>query len=303
MPVDPTTMNTLVIGKAKTGTTALAMLMKRETGAKTLHMEPKGILDFVSDIPEQNNYVTKIIFEHFRGRYRHLNAIIHNELYAHYNRVVLIKRDFRDEMLSRLMYLSKVLSNKNHPAERWYAWIDVLRAKEADPQSLSFRTVCDRFNEIFNVNAWHDLTQTHTESEREYRHFIASSLRRPHHVVSYENMMDNKLGGLEAYLDFKLQSSTSEVELGQYSYTKRSGSYGGWRQFFIESDVEEIRQLLNNRGLNTYRDWNLNPVTSLNPQDYSEYVRRMCGLADAPRLGTSPAGAQAGNLASRAPFH
>lgn len=271
-------LNCLVIGKAKTGTTALATLLKEEVATPVLHMEPKGIVDILGEVPAHPGFVTKIIFEHFRGRYRHLNAIVHNELYVRYDRVVFIRRDIRDEMVSRLLYLSKVLSAKTHTDKSWWAWINVLREKEAAPTSMGFQDVCVRFKEIFGVDAWSDITGTHTNTEREFRSFYSNAVTRDHFIIDYEDLVDDKLDGLANYLEFPISHSTKDLNLGNYAYTKRSGRYGAWRSFFTSDDVETIGSILNDKGFNSFSDWTLDPNPQLDPSEYSDYVRKLRGL-------------------------
>lgn len=283
MSDERTKINCLVIGKAKTGTTALARLLQTETMAPVLHMEPKGIRDILGTLDNGQSYVTKIIFEHFRGRYRHLNAIIHNELYAQYDKVVFIKRDLRDEMLSRLLYLSKVLAGANHSKDKWQRWIEALQDKEHDPSSISFKELCLLFQEIFAANAWRDITGLHTQTEREFLNFMGNSVKRDHYILKYEDMIDNQFDELSEYLGFPVTHSTADIEMGPWSYTKRSAGYGGWRRFFLESDIEEIRDILKRRKLDDFEDWDLEPVSSLPASDFSEYVARQLNMKVTPR--------------------
>src|SRR3546814_4959959 len=70
----------LVIGKAKTGTTALVHLIKHAIEPFGLVMEPKSILEFGCERLENNgNEAIKIIYEHFIDQQRHLNSIVHGE--------------------------------------------------------------------------------------------------------------------------------------------------------------------------------------------------------------------------------
>ncbi|MEL6569296.1 MAG: hypothetical protein AAFQ22_12830 [Pseudomonadota bacterium] len=268
-------LNCLVIGKAKTGTTALAHLIQSETGSSVLHMEPKGIREILPALPEDDGYLSKIIFEHFRGRFRHLNAIIHNELYAQYDKVVFIRRDIRDEMVSRLLYLAKIIAPGNHPESAWREWIDVLREKERSPGSLSFREMCEKFQSIFGPNAWRDITNLHTDTEREFNNFISNSIKRDHAVVQYEDLIDNNIDGLMEYFGHTFSGTMADVELGKFAYTKRSGQYGGWRSFFLSQDVDDIRSILDRKGLDRFDDWDLEAAEALNPSDFSQYVIRM----------------------------
>lgn len=274
-------INTLVIGKAKTGTTALSTLIKEETGAQSYILEPKGILDILRHpgYSEEKSNVTKIIFEHFDTRMRHLNAIIHNQLYVQYDKVVFIRRDIRDEMLSRLLYLSKAMAAKNFPKSTWEEWRDVLRKKEENPQSLSFREVCQAFGKIFQGNAWRDVVDVHSHSDRLFRDFIKTAVARKYGLINYEDMIDNKFDDLEEYMGFRFTKNTSDIALGDYQYTKRSAAYGGWKHFFLDSDVSLIRPILKAKQIDVYDDWVVEPTHKLEPKHFSEYVWKLSGYA------------------------
>src|SRR3546814_137060 len=105
-------------------------------------MEPKSILEFGCESLENNgNEAIKIIYEHFIDQQRHLNAIVHGEFGFPVNKVVLITRDVRDEMISRLLYFAKPMRNqglpKDSPAEKWAQWIELLEEKERRPRDIS----------------------------------------------------------------------------------------------------------------------------------------------------------------------
>ena len=270
-------INCLVIGKAKTGTTALSHLIQLETDAAVLQMEPKGIKEILASLPEERNHLTKVLFEHFRNRFRHLNAIIHNELYVHYHKVVFIRRDLRDEMVSRLLYLAKVVSFAEHGEAAWRTWYDAWRQKEADPQSLSFRDLCGIFERAFGPNAWRDITKVHTGTELQFRNFLKSTVKRDHVVIDYEDMVDRKFEKLSEYFGWEFSSQLEDVELGDYAYTRRSESYGAWKDVFLEADIAEIRQILADNRIGDFEDWNLNPAPELNPAHYSQYIAGVSG--------------------------
>lgn len=273
--------STLVIGKAKTGTTALAHLLQLETGAAVCHMEPKGIREILDVVPAGGVFVTKILFEHFKGRQRHLSAILHNELYVEFDKVVFIRRDLRDEMVSRLLFLSKIVANADHPESSWKDWHRALRQKEEDPSSLSFHALCDRFQSCFGPNAWRDITGVHTDTEVRFNAFVTDAIERDHVVFAYEDMIDHEFGALEEYMGWPFTNSLEDIELGRFDYTKRSADYGAWREMFLESDCEEIREILSEKGLDSFDDWTLQAAPELDRRHYSDYVARMSGLPPA----------------------
>lgn len=272
-------MRVLVIGKAKTGTTALVHLIKQAMDPCRLVMEPKSILEFGRESTEgEGNEAIKIIYEHFADRQRHLNAIVHAEFGFSVDKVVFITRDIRDEMISRLMYFAKPMRNqglpKDLPEEKWGQWIRLLEEKEQRPQEISFRFLCDRFKEIFGLNVWANITRM--QETVQYENFRNKGVVRDKVVVAYEDIIAGEMKALEAYLGLQIQSDISSVNLGPFGYTKRTGAAGNWRAFFTGEDVEILRPLIGAKLDDArYQDWVLEPRSELNPDDYSRYVARL----------------------------
>lgn len=272
-------MRVLVIGKAKTGTTALVHLIKHAMAPCGLVMEPKSILEFGRESQEKSgNEAIKIIYEHFIDRQRHLNAIVHGEFGFPVDKVVFITRDVRDEMISRLMYFAKPMRNqglpKDSPEEKWAQWIELLEEKEQKPQEISFKCLCDRFKAIFDVDVWSNITRM--QENVRYENFRNKAVARHKIVVAYEDMITGQMDELESYLGVTLPSDMSSVNLGSFGYTKRSGTAGNWRTFFTEEDVEILRPHIGAKLDDArYQDWALNPQSGLNPDDYSRYVARL----------------------------
>lgn len=272
-------MRVLVIGKAKTGTTALVHLIMQAMEPCRLVMEPKSILEFGADSLEYTgNEAIKIIHEHFGGRQRHLNAIVHAEFGFPVDKVVFITRDIRDEMISRLMYFAKPMRNqglpKVSPEEKWSQWIGLLEQKEQRPQDLSFRALCVRFKAIFDLDVWANITRM--QDNVQYENFRNKGIFRDRCVVAYEDMVAGRLEELEAYLGLSLQSDMSSLDLGPFGYTRRSGTAGNWRAFFTDEDVQILRPLIAAKLDDPrYQDWELDPRESLSPDDYSRYVARL----------------------------
>lgn len=272
-------MRVLVIGKAKTGTTALVHLIKQAMDPCGLVMEPKSVLEFGRDsIGSAGNEAIKIIYEHFLGRQRHLNAIVHAEFGFPVDKVVFITRDIRDEMISRLMYFAKPMRNqglpKDSPEEKWGRWIRLLEEKEQNPQNISFKALCDRFKTIFGVDVWSNITRM--QDNIRYETFRNKTVGRDKIIVAYEDMVAGKMKDLESYLGVAIQSDMSSVNLGPFGYTKRTGTAGNWRSFLTEEDVEILQPLVGEKLDDArYQDWTLSPQSGLNPDDYSRYVARL----------------------------
>jgi hypothetical protein len=272
-------MRVLVVGKAKTGTTALVSLVKQALEPCQLVMEPQSVLDFgAASRAHQGNEAIKILFEHYRGRPRHLDAIVHAEFGFPVDRVVFIVRDVRDEILSKLLYHAKIVRNDDLIAdgapEKLASWVDLIAQKEQDPASLSFQDLCHRFDELTNENLWARLTDMATLARLE--RYIRDDVERDCFVLRYEAMVAGDISALAEHLGVALPASLDAVDLGSFGHTRRSGEAGNWRSFFTPDDVQVLRPLVAEWFTGPqYDDWDLTPVDHLDPEQYSRYVARI----------------------------
>jgi hypothetical protein len=269
----------LVVGKAKTGTTALVSLVKQALEPCQLVMEPQTVFAFGGvSLTYEGNEAIKIVYEHFRGRPRHFDAIVHAEFGFPIDRVVFIVRDVRDEMVSKLLYHAKIARNDAVIAEggpeRLAEWVRVLEQKEQDPASLSFQDLCRRFEALTGVDMWDRLTDMVTLAQLE--RYIATDVQRDHFVLSYERMVRGDTADLAEYLGVALPADLATVDLGQFGHTRRSGESGNWRSFFTDADVAVLRPLVAEHFHGPlYDDWALEPSPQLDPEQCSRYVARI----------------------------
>jgi hypothetical protein len=270
-------MRVLVVGKAKTGTTALVSLVKGALDPCHLVMEPRSVLDFGPDSNAgTGNEAIKILYEHFRDRPRHLDAIVHAEFGFPVDKVVFISRDVRDEMVSKLLYHAKIARDDKLVTDPtvFAEWVGVLEQKEHDPAGITFHELCRRFHELFGIDLWARITDM--DEKARYEHYITEGVERDRFVMPYEDMVVGNNAALADYLGVPLTSDMSSVDLGQYGHTIRSGKAGNWRSVFTPADVELLRPMLRDALPGPlYDDWELHPDTRLDPDEYSGYVRRI----------------------------
>lgn len=267
----------LVVGKAKTGTTALVSLIKGALEPCHLVMEPKSVLDFASaSRARTGNEAIKIVYEHFRDRLRHLDAIVHAEFGFPVDKVVFITRDIRDEMISKLLYHAKIARDDGHASDPtvFAEWVGVLEQKESDPAGVSFHDLCLRFHELFGIDLWARLTDM--TAANSYARYITEGVKRDRFVIRYEDMVVGRHEGLAEYLGVPLATDMSSVELGQYGHTIRSGKAGNWRSVFTPADVGLLRPVLRAALPDPrYDDWDLDAEPRLARAEFSAYVRRI----------------------------
>jgi hypothetical protein len=275
-------MRVLVVGKAKTGTTALVSLIRQSLQPCDLVMEPNSVLAFAKKSQErEGNEAIKILWEHFRTRRRHLDAIVHGEFGFPVDKVVFISRDARDEMVSKLLYHAKIARDDKlipEPREQVTArWVQALQAKERDPESISLRGLCRIFESLYDIDLWSRLTDI--ADKRDFEDYIHHGVGRDAHVLAYEDMVADRTDGLAAYLGVPVTVPTADVDLGKFGHTRRSGRAANWRSFFTSEDVEILRPLLRQMLPDPrYDDWKLDPEPRIEPAEVSEYVAKIAAV-------------------------
>jgi hypothetical protein len=260
-------MNILVIGKGKTGTTILSKSIQLSVSGAAYHLEPKSIGFFLNRDHSSRENIVKVIYEHWDKTPRLREAIVYNELPLKFDKVVAIIRDLRDEVISRLFYIVVGLVQRGVETRDMDEWLAIIKHKEKHPQSLSFLEMMRELNRIFGTK----VTPLAPRDQR-YPKFLDRHAAKMY-VVKYEDFIEDRLDGLESYLGFEL---SNERHVGEFHWTKRSGTYNNWKRFFTNSDVEELRDLyepiLSPWG---YTDWALDAHATLNPEECSGYVQRL----------------------------
>lgn len=273
-------MRVLVVGLAKTGTTALMSLIRQGLENCNLVMEPHSVLNFgPRSLKQDGNEVIKVVYEHWQQKTRHLDAIVHAEFGFPVDRVVFITRDVRDQMVSKLLYHAKIAHAAgvfDGPAgkAKLARWVSALEEKERDPSAVSFADLCHQFKGIVNADIW--TAVTNIEAVAKYQQYIATGLTRDHHVLTYEKMILDQTADLAGYLGFALPGNLDAVELRGFDYTKRTARSGNWRTWFTEQDVATLRPMVREwLKDDIYDDWELTPDAVLNPEECSRYVFRI----------------------------
>ena len=260
-------MNILVMGRAKTGTTIIAKTIQASLDNASFLMEPKTLNKFLE--PYEDDLVAKLIFEHWSSRPHSRLAILNNELGLVFDKRIYIVRDPRDELISRMFYVAYGhLKEKRIEREQLNPWLELVKTKELNPESI---TVCDMLkaiNQILGINMSLAMKDTVNYYRFLARHGLGSFLLR------YESFMANQIHDLESYLGFSL---TQERDVGKkFNRTRRSAASNNWKTFFVESDLEQFKYLhAEDMKAIGFDDWELSPVDQLNPEHGSLYLERI----------------------------
>jgi hypothetical protein len=270
-------MKTVIFGLAKSGTTALFFKIKNSLRPDTVCLfEPrsferrsvmkKTIKSTLSRRPEPDILAKVLPFR------PHNPADV--DSFSHFERKVLIVRDPRDRLISRLLYgiYDSELCRHDHKVK---VVLELLEQKQKDPKSVPLKTFLKRFamlnEESFTFEGWANAHVDH--SIRKPLDFCTK--HEDLFIFSYEDMIDRKFRSLEEYLEVPLRGDASVAQ--EFDRVRRTMSYGGWRDWLTAEDVEYLRPVMQPFLDRHYPDsnWELSSSPSILAEHGSRYVERI----------------------------
>ena len=252
-----------IISQTKSGTTALYY--------KILHSLTNQNVIGVFE-PEQLSIPTDKEYD-----YLLVKALIHNNTTLDLNsifrfdKLIYIVRDPRDWLISRILFEMRGVQIAPKP-QAVEQVIELLRQKETKPKSISMYDLMSilakyTMHNTDNMIAW-------IRNQQLWLAGFEQQLQIHDHILFYyEDMIDNRLNKLEQYLGFSLLAGESQVEK-DHQHVIRSKSYGNWKDWFVESDINYFKPLFSHYiKQHAYPDdWTLNNNPRIDPKLCSEYV-------------------------------
>lgn len=275
-------MRVLVLGLAKSGTTALAYKLRDALGASTpLHFEPgktTGAEDTALHaglVAGGDTMVTKnLVFPTGETRW--------DDIFANadrYDRAVWIVRDPRDIIISNFFY--HWFGGHHAASSRYAEALARTRRKQQAPSSIAFvdlvaGTMTDNREQLAAwQRSWYGILGD-----------AAPRIREHLHVLRYEDFVDQRLAALSDYLDIPLAGDVTVP--GEHQRVVRTRGYDNWRRWFTEDDVDFFRPILADflatMGYDA-DDWRLQPVDHLPESEGSAYMEK---LVASGRRGHAP---------------
>lgn len=274
----------LILGLAKTGTTLLFHKIKNalpgryqaifeKSDEETFHQLPETVIakmligpNILANFGSWDDFETKVLKQ--------------------FDKIIYIVRDPRDRLISSLLFAPHQAYKRDQLTEQQVQkFIKKLREKEVAPHSTSLQEIQQFHSNLKTPSYVPEPSPSDTPSPVAHEtpptmdpYLLSLELhdRFPNlHVIKYEDIVDGNLEEIERYLNLELERET-EVSKG-FSYVKRSGSYGAWKSWFTEQDVEDFRQRPNYVQYMErygYTDWDLDPHPYISPQSSSQYVLR-----------------------------
>ncbi|MFZ5802461.1 MAG: sulfotransferase family protein [Candidatus Omnitrophota bacterium] len=216
-------MKILIQGVPKSGTTALYYHLKASMPKRTVCLfEPVAFQP--ADERAGRDLLAKIlIYNHSKMRY---------ETFRSFEKKILLVRDPRDVLISRLLYQSAYheLYGTDEIAKSFY---HLLRDKEKSPRQGSFLQLALYVRQYSEFS----LRSCFQPFEMMLRWDTAGAF-----VYHYEDLCEGRFSALEDYLGFKLNGQCKVPSL--HARVGRTRSFGSWRDWFTQEDVDYFREPL-----------------------------------------------------------
>lgn len=276
----------LILGLSKTGTTAISQAIWRAFDSRpTLHQEPttfgqpggrdaawharqcggRGVVTKCLVFPELDTEVWQQLAE----------------VAAHYSHCIWIDRDPRDRLISHTLYgwyrgHGRRITDR---AERtdWHQkfeqTLDKVQLKETDPLSVDFVDLLSGWwLEGYLQRFKQDQQRLYSQVCQQREQALSGS-----YLLRYEDFIDGKLEGLEMYLGRPVSNDIT-VKLRQ-KRVARTRSYGDWRHWFTQRDMEILSPLYGDYLQLAYgsQDWQLSERAHIEPAHGSEYLKKIHG--------------------------
>ena len=262
-------MKILILGTGKTGTTA--MVYKVAGGLPNCHAFSGGYPG--KHIGDYENAVYKHTYEERKGKsfdvfQEHLSK-------EHYDRKIWMARDPRDAAVSRMLYRwHRGFSGRK---KQYEAHLDLILKKEKAPHPTPFFEIC-RYT---GHNGWpRTADQVFEEEQHRYEQMLkfVKILEDDWFFLTFENMVENKLDDLNAYLGFEVQSDAEVPSSSGKAKVIRKKASGDWRHWFTEEDITLFKPTFTPYmefiGYDC-EDWNLDPQPIIEPEYSSVYMQSL----------------------------
>ncbi|MEM7167902.1 MAG: hypothetical protein AAF581_20790 [Planctomycetota bacterium] len=276
-------MKIVIYGQAKSGTTTLNFRVKEAMEAQpgvgkvanifeAIAREPDGDgfryrMKSGSQIREKQDTLVKTLLP--SGKDLGVKAEAALETFSDFDRKIYIQRDPRDRWVSGFFY--KWFHGHNPDADAFARALRLTQHKEKHPNDLPFYALLTTDPDL--VARW--IEKEHARCEHVLS-FVNDARAAGWHILRYEDLVDDKVSALNAYLGFEI-SATRDVG-AEFKRVARSLGYGDWRRWFTSDDVPVFRAMYSDllEGLGyDIEDWALDDVTSLPSDQGSGYMAKL----------------------------
>jgi hypothetical protein len=261
-------MKTLIVGIARSGTSALYFKLKQALPEITWCLYEPPCFD-PSDPGGSPNVLAKIVigppdefdYTSFRG----------------FDKKIMIVRDPRDIVVSRVLYGPCATEAFRRDKAKIAVFTRALQCKEADPGSISVLDLIELFRHLVGRN-WPGQPSTLFDMALDFHRANDDFL-----VFKYEDFIAGRYAAIEDYLGIGLPGGDADVT-AQYEHVVRTKAANDWKNWFTADDVEYFRPYLA-PFMCAYGypdDWTLAAEPHISPEHGSEFVRRSIVIRSRP---------------------
>ena len=242
----------LILGQAKTGTSALFFKIKPCMPPRTLILfEPKDPLEPFKQIPAEQAVLSKVLFP----------PVSIEEIWKRHNKHIFIIRDPRDRIVSHIFWHAQIYYED---ISRIYTLYRLFRMLEEGNRDISIAAL---YREVFGEKANFKIAHGRIMAiVKEYHPFI----------YLYDDMLCGNDAALKRYLGREVSSEPEDSSI--IRRVTRTKSSGNWRNAFRSCDVTYFKKgtqdFLRFFGYNA-EDWETSPSQRLDPEKGSRYFLKL----------------------------
>ena len=256
-------MRIAVIGQAKSGTTALfSSVLQGLAGKVDTIFEPhqKQHLEGVYSVkPGYDHTLAKILIGQI-----HQFGIDTSRI----EKAILIVRDPRDNLVSRLLYRANLFQKQND-SQSFNKFLKLIKLKVEKPDAISVKYLFEETATLLGRNASFGIGFGLKKSCLNTVDFAKTSAEL--FIVKYENYIDGHINDLVDYLGFNINCNVTVSE--KLKRVERSKSYGEWKNWFTDEDIAFFKPIfhdyINFFGYeNDYSLFSRKPINRITSVDY-----------------------------------
>ena len=259
-------MKISILGMGKSGTTALFYAIKQCLDKDTrLFFEPEDFYTACQQVLQAKSGLIKWLFGEFKDTF--------SEGLVQLDKTVLIVRDPRDILVSRLLYRVRDMGFV-HDKQKYNRYLDLLRKKEREPQTVSVSQLFDFQDELDNGAHPYGNPKAFLGAKRQLLKFWEKH-QQDVFCLKYEDFVRGDVTALSAYLECDIDHDISVDK--QHRRVVRSKKSGNWREWFTPEDVAHLRPICSDLiDIFGYSEsWDLDMPQRLDPAFGSDYVQRI----------------------------